>query len=523
VQSYFNRGTVSRLALILKTKADGSIKRRVVVDLLRSGGNGRTVTPERIVLPRVVDVTKMARDVAAKNDNNGRTAEFVMYDLQDAYCHFPVCRDELPNCPAPGNRSDQAILFRALLFGFMSAPLLMGRLSAAVGRLWQSLMSPTEGQMQIYVDDVLTLINGTEEEKANLIALGLYTMSAFGVQIALKKGERGQQVQWIGVKMLLQWPESPLKGSITYAAPKKMMDELLETLMGWMDRGMVSHRELRSTTGRLSWVAGILPRLRWAVSVFFAVLRDAEEDERTGLEDERALNRKDRRPKYGLVAVKRFGATLRWLIAALSRVDRFTLRREELMERPVTMGIMSDASPLGMGAVLVAVAPHDGTLYVVEAFEAKFNKTEAKLLGVDHGESSSQGVLEALAILRAVRLWRTRLQHRAIFIRSVAMTRQLSSSSPPLNHLGGELAIRLEEYGVIRVVTQHIPGVLNVEPDWLSRAHDRDPEIPANLSKDKIKQLAPICEEDFVLQPLQAENSPWEGIPPHNVSVFHNL
>lgn len=47
------------------------------------------------------------------------------------------------------------------------------------------------------------------------------------------------------------------------------------------------------------------------------------------------------------------------------------------------MGIISDASPLGMGAVLVAVAPHDGTLYVVEAFEAKFTKTEAKLLGVD--------------------------------------------------------------------------------------------------------------------------------------------
>lgn len=120
------------------------------------------------------------------------------------------------------------------------------------------------------------------------------------------------------------------------------------------------------------------------------------------------------------------------------------------------------------------------------------------------------------------------MQHRAIFIRSdsvvaLAMTRQLSSSSPPLNHLGGELAIRLEEYGVIRVVTQHIPGVLNVEPDWLSRAHDRDPEIPANLRKVKIKQLAPICADDFVLQPLGAENSPWEGIPPHNVSVFHNL
>jgi hypothetical protein len=530
VQTHFDKGTVSKLALILKEKPDGSIKRRVVVDLLRSGGNSRTVTPERIVLPRIVDITKMARDMAAKNegDNQNRSAEFVMYDLQDAFCHFPVCREELANCLAPGNKEGKAILFRALLFGFKSAPLLMGRLSAAVGRLWQSLMSPTEGQMQIYVDDVLTLVNGTEDEKANLIALGLYTMKAFGVQIALNKGERGQQVQWIGVKMLLRWPESPMKGSITYSAPRKMADEILETLKGWLSKGMVSHRELRSTTGKLSWVAGILPRLRWAVSVLFAVLKDAEEDERTGAEEERAQHRADKRPKYGLVAVKRFGGTIRWILAALSRPDMFAIRQEDLMEKPVTMGILSDASPLGMGAVLVAVAPREGTLYMVEAMEAKFNEAEAALLKVEHGQSSSQGVLEALAILRAIKLWRTRLQKRAIFIRSdsvvaLAMTHQWASSTPQLNHIGGEIAIRLEEYGVARVVTQHIPGVLNVEPDWLSRSHDRDAEIPSNLRKVRIKQLAPVTEEDFSLPPAGAKDCPWEGAPPHNVSVFHNL
>ena len=150
------------------------------------------------------------------------------------------------------------------------------------------------------------------------------------------------------------------------------------------------------------------------------------------------------------------------------------------------------------------------------------------MLKVEHGQSSSQGVLEALAILRAIKLWRTRLQKRAIFIRSdsvvaLAMTRQLASSTPQLNHIGGEIAIRLEEYGIVRVVTQHIPGVLNVEPDWLSRAHDRSPEIPANLRKVRIKQLAPVTEEDFALPPAGAQNCPWEGAPPHNVSVFHNL
>ena len=102
VQTHFDWGTVSRLALIVKTKQDGSVKRRVVVDLLRSGGNNRTVTPEHIVLPRIIDVTRMARDMAERNeaDNGTRTAEFVMYDLQDAFCHFPVSRGELANCLA---------------------------------------------------------------------------------------------------------------------------------------------------------------------------------------------------------------------------------------------------------------------------------------------------------------------------------------------------------------------------------------------------------------------------------------
>lgn len=90
--------------------------------------------------------------------------------------------------------------------------------------------------MQIYVDDVLTLINGTDDEKANLISLGLYTMKAFGVQIALGKGERGQQVQWIGVKMLLQWPESPLDGSILLSAEED-------------DRGDPGHTEIMANQG----------------------------------------------------------------------------------------------------------------------------------------------------------------------------------------------------------------------------------------------------------------------------------
>lgn len=50
------RGTVSKLALLIKTRENGAVKRRIIIDLLRSGGKARCRTPERIVLPTVVDV-----------------------------------------------------------------------------------------------------------------------------------------------------------------------------------------------------------------------------------------------------------------------------------------------------------------------------------------------------------------------------------------------------------------------------------------------------------------------------------
>lgn len=47
--------------MILKPKPDGSVKKRIVIDMLRSGGNGRAEVPERIVLPRVSDVLRAMR------------------------------------------------------------------------------------------------------------------------------------------------------------------------------------------------------------------------------------------------------------------------------------------------------------------------------------------------------------------------------------------------------------------------------------------------------------------------------
>ena len=65
-----------------------------------------------------------------------------------------------------------------------------------------------------------------------------------------------------------------------------------------------THERVSVFLGKLEWVAGIIPRLRWTVSSMYAVLTNVlhQEDK----EVERAKQRTgDKRPKLGLVATKR--------------------------------------------------------------------------------------------------------------------------------------------------------------------------------------------------------------------------
>ena len=47
----------SKVALLLRTREDGTTKVRLIIDLRRSGGNDGVELPERVVLPRLSDLT----------------------------------------------------------------------------------------------------------------------------------------------------------------------------------------------------------------------------------------------------------------------------------------------------------------------------------------------------------------------------------------------------------------------------------------------------------------------------------
>ena len=56
--------------------------------------------------------------------------------------------------------------------------------------------------------------------------------------------------------------------------PDKLVEEVKTTMEGW--GSVISLRELRAVTGRLSWLAGVLTKTRCAVSIMDAVIASAE-------------------------------------------------------------------------------------------------------------------------------------------------------------------------------------------------------------------------------------------------------
>jgi hypothetical protein len=249
----FPTGTISKLALILKEKEDGSIKRRVIIDLLRSGGNSRCKIRERIVLPRVQDVVdslKYLREQrfgvmlkAQKEDwpdqEQCQDIELVSADLADAYCHLAVAEKELGNGVTPSTSQGKYLVFTAMLFGFRGAPLIMGRFAATLARMLQALIPADEMQSQLYMDDPLWMLQGPKWRRQENLALILYMCGALGVNLQFKKGFRGTDAVWIGTRRELNLAEGVL---ILYERNQEGFGQLGEQGHGATERGTSSDR-----------------------------------------------------------------------------------------------------------------------------------------------------------------------------------------------------------------------------------------------------------------------------------------
>ena len=188
VKEKFSAGTISRLGLIVKVKESGVKKRRVILDLRRSGGNAKATLPEKLILPRPKDAIDMLRNIYAREGGKG-DLELVVIDISDAFMALLVHRNEHQHALAPALEQGQFIAFVALLFGYKVAPLLWSRVASLMARFLQAAIPRHQGQHQCYLDDSIWTLRGELEVRNHNLAFILYSMASVGLKVALSKGE----------------------------------------------------------------------------------------------------------------------------------------------------------------------------------------------------------------------------------------------------------------------------------------------------------------------------------------------
>ena len=100
------------------------------------------------------------------------------------------------------------------------------------------------------------------------MSLALLTLAALGIQMSWRKGDRGTDLVWIGMKFSVRWAEGILYNEV----PKKMQEELAAMLYKCGQAGKISVSALRTLVGKLSWTTSIYKRARWTISVIYKAL-----------------------------------------------------------------------------------------------------------------------------------------------------------------------------------------------------------------------------------------------------------
>eukprot|EP00435_Cladocopium_sp_Y103_P029227 s2680_g7.t1 len=332
-----------------------------------------------------------------------------------------------------------------------------------------------------------------------VVGFVLYTMSALGFSVSIKKGERGANVTWMGIEFRLL-PDNELLLTL----PEKFISDLQQRIREWENKGMGATKDLRVVCGKLSWLSGVLPRTRWMLRVFYAVLAQREAEVHEGKEETRRAKRSDDRSKDHLFVIKRLEGARVALMEYLNVTKERPTRKISLKPRDkARVSITTDASPEGLGATLVV----NGQL--VDAIAAPVTEMDAKDLGFELGSSSSQGVVEALAMVVALKHWNNKLAGMVIdltiqadSITALAMAQKQSAASPAINFLGAILGILLESAKIEDIQLVHIPGVANKVADYLSRpSKQRNGPRPPELGEVQISECEPRGDGYYSLPP----------------------
>ena len=146
------------------------------------------------------------------------------------------------------------------------------------------------------------------------------------------------------------------------------------------------------------------------------------------------------------------------------------------------MTMILDASPFGLGGILIS----NGR--VLSWFSSDLSRDDEEIFQHSIGADSGQQVWEALVILVALRTWKemwisqqVTLTLKSDNISALVMAAKLKITSSRL--IACEVALELSEAAFMPRHVVHVPGVMNIWADVLSRLGDNRSQyrVPAEL------------------------------------------
>ena len=207
----------------------------------------------------------------------------------------------------------------------------------------QAVHHPDRHRTQIYVDDPITAVRGTGPERTWLIARTLLLWGATGARVALPKAHRGPAVPWIGARYGVV--AGGVQISVDADRIRKLSTKVEEALAS---RGMA--HGIRSLTGELSWVAGIVPTTRSFAQMLWAAVHSSQ---RQGQAVRAGTSRARARPD-DLIFVRAIKEPLQWFQRFLAGRHGGLQRTRLLVDRsaPPQWAVRTDASTTGAGGIL---------------------------------------------------------------------------------------------------------------------------------------------------------------------------
>ena len=288
---------LSKLGVVTqeKRRPNGDIvtKTRIIGDNKEAGVSTTAKRTHRSTLPRATNAIGGVLGLMRNTDDS--LVYLLIADVRDAFWLIPLAWEERRFFVAKFR--GQYLVFNRTAQGSRAAPLTWAAVAALFARCVQSTFLTADGweaKLQMYVDDPLLALKGSDSRRARLVARFLAIWLLLGVDLAFDKAKLDTSVVWIGIRL------SVFRDRVVASAPTEKASELLELVETMLRKNVVSVLEVRSLAGKAMNVASLLFVWRPFLSAFWAAITTA-----TGS------------PAVNCIWVKQIAVTLCWLQASL--------------------------------------------------------------------------------------------------------------------------------------------------------------------------------------------------------------